>query len=247
LAGEIMLKTLKSNWQSALKHIGQERRELVLLCSRLTPEEWETPSLCEGWKVRDVVAHIIGTEHDRATYLTAGFDQANQKIVEKYRSLPTNILTTRLAEVANPGLVAQAVPHIILFDNWVHQQDIRWVVGPHRQREQDPERLKIILDWLVTPMDANKGAGAISPGPRWVLAGLSKLFSRLTGPKPEPEKEETGLQFVATDLDWRTGKGALVSGPAEAIIMALAKRPAALKRLEGPGVAILEQQWQRKS
>lgn len=35
-----------------------ERARLVGLFSDLTPEQWSTPSLCEGWRVREVVAHI---------------------------------------------------------------------------------------------------------------------------------------------------------------------------------------------
>lgn len=34
-----------------------ERRRLVGLLRGLTPEQWGAPSLCEGWTVRDVVAH----------------------------------------------------------------------------------------------------------------------------------------------------------------------------------------------
>ncbi|MGH8998570.1 MAG: maleylpyruvate isomerase N-terminal domain-containing protein [Acidimicrobiia bacterium] len=28
----------------------------------LTPDQWATPSLCAGWSVRDVVAHILSYE-----------------------------------------------------------------------------------------------------------------------------------------------------------------------------------------
>ena len=35
-----------------------ERRRLVELLSGLTPQQWAAASLCEGWRVREVVAHI---------------------------------------------------------------------------------------------------------------------------------------------------------------------------------------------
>jgi uncharacterized protein (TIGR03083 family) len=35
-----------------------ERARLVSLLADLTPEQWDTPSLCAGWRVREVVAHI---------------------------------------------------------------------------------------------------------------------------------------------------------------------------------------------
>src|ERR1700712_1601247 len=40
------------------RHIDQQRTELADLMETFTAEEWETPSLCEGWRVRDVGAHL---------------------------------------------------------------------------------------------------------------------------------------------------------------------------------------------
>lgn len=34
-----------------------ERTDLADLLATLTPAQWEAPSLCEDWRVRDVVAH----------------------------------------------------------------------------------------------------------------------------------------------------------------------------------------------
>ncbi len=39
-----------------------ERRDLADLLETLTPDQWVQPSLCSGWAVRDVVAHVIGYE-----------------------------------------------------------------------------------------------------------------------------------------------------------------------------------------
>ena len=38
--------------------IDQQRVALADLLDTLTPEQWSTPSLCEGWTVRDVAAHL---------------------------------------------------------------------------------------------------------------------------------------------------------------------------------------------
>lgn len=35
-----------------------ERRRLVGLLETLSPQQWAAPSLCDGWRVREVVAHI---------------------------------------------------------------------------------------------------------------------------------------------------------------------------------------------
>jgi hypothetical protein len=48
-----------------------------------------------------------------------------------------------------------------------------------------------------------------------------------------------GVRLQATDVDWSAGKGPVVAGPGEALLMAMAARPAAIADLEGPGVAVL--------
>jgi uncharacterized protein (TIGR03083 family) len=35
-----------------------ERTSLFKTLQTLTPEEWDTPSLCDGWRVRDVATHV---------------------------------------------------------------------------------------------------------------------------------------------------------------------------------------------
>jgi hypothetical protein len=48
-----------------------------------------------------------------------------------------------------------------------------------------------------------------------------------------------GVRLIATDLEWSTGRGPEVRGPAETILMAMARRPSAFADLTGPGVMIL--------
>ena len=35
-----------------------ERERLATFFGDLSPEQWDTPSLCEGWRVREVIAHL---------------------------------------------------------------------------------------------------------------------------------------------------------------------------------------------
>ena len=48
-----------------------------------------------------------------------------------------------------------------------------------------------------------------------------------------------GLTLTAADLDWTTGNGPVVEGPAEPLLMAIAGRRAAVDELSGPGRPIL--------
>ena len=38
-----------------------ERRALAADLADLAPERWSTPSLCAGWSVHDVLAHLVAT------------------------------------------------------------------------------------------------------------------------------------------------------------------------------------------
>jgi uncharacterized protein (TIGR03083 family) len=38
--------------------VDEERSTLADLLEELTEEEWEHPSLCSAWRVRDVAAHL---------------------------------------------------------------------------------------------------------------------------------------------------------------------------------------------
>ena len=45
--------------------IDAERISLADLLDSLGEREWETPSLCAGWRVRDVAAHLTLAQIDR--------------------------------------------------------------------------------------------------------------------------------------------------------------------------------------
>jgi len=71
-----------------------ERADLAALLTTLTPEQWDSPSLCAKWRVRDVVAHVIGfdvqgmTGYMRTLVLAGGSpNRANQLAVDALREL----------------------------------------------------------------------------------------------------------------------------------------------------------------
>jgi uncharacterized protein (TIGR03083 family) len=39
--------------------VHQERQALLEILETLTPEQWDAPSLCTEWRVRDVVGHMV--------------------------------------------------------------------------------------------------------------------------------------------------------------------------------------------
>jgi uncharacterized protein (TIGR03083 family) len=46
-----------------------ERRALAADLADLSPEQWQTPSLCAGWSVHDVLAHMVATTTGRKAAL----------------------------------------------------------------------------------------------------------------------------------------------------------------------------------
>lgn len=85
-----------------------ERRRLVADLSGLTPEQWATPSLCPGWDVHDVVAHLVDSARTgRLGFVRdmlqarLDFDRANEHgVARERRPDPRDTLAT-LAHVAD--------------------------------------------------------------------------------------------------------------------------------------------------
>lgn len=78
----------------------RQRRRLGAVLSGLTDDEWAVPSRCDGWSVRDVVAHLVSTNQFWAISFTSG--QAGE---------PTRFLAT-FDPVASPVQLVDAVAAI---------------------------------------------------------------------------------------------------------------------------------------
>jgi uncharacterized protein (TIGR03083 family) len=189
-----------------------ERRDLADLLDTLTEEEWAAPSLCAGWSVRDVVAHVISYEHlgwagVLGRMARAGFngERANALSLREARGASTAELVRSLRAHARPsGLTAGFGGRIGLTDGVIHHQDIRRALD--RPRTIPGDRLRVALDMA------------------------------LKAPTLPSRKRARGLHLVGTDLDWSVGDGPEVHGPGEALLLAIAGRTAALDDLTGPGL-----------
>lgn len=192
--------------------VAAERADLVEFLRTLSGDDWLVPSLCEGWRVRDVVAHLLVDTVSVAKYVGAlvrkqSFDRVNQYFVDEARNLPTPELVSRLESTIDRGWVSRTMPGVILSDLVVHHQDIRRPLG--RPRTIDPARL---LHTLRNP-----------------------------DPFANPRHYTKGLKFVASDIDCAVGAGPEVRGAGEALALAMVGRSAVLDELEGEGVALLAQ------
>ena len=199
--------------------VDANRRALADLADSLDATQWDAPSLCSAWRVRDVVAHVTAgatmtTGQAIKAVATSGF-RINKMITDgaiKGGGAPTAELAAGMratigSRVAIPGIK----PEAILCDEAVHSQDIRRALG--LAGRPSPDALQIMLENL------ERSRSSLLPG----------------------KKRLRGLHLQANDLDWSAGDAGdpEVTGTAEALAMALAGRPAVLDGLSGPGLDIL--------
>ncbi|MVU81939.1 maleylpyruvate isomerase family mycothiol-dependent enzyme [Nocardia sp. ET3-3] len=196
----------------------RERRELAELLRTLTPDQWEAESLCAGWRIRDVVAHLLYEATPPMTYLRETLrvggspDRLNALYVRRGTAMTIDELLIAYESTPTRGFALRTAPRIALADTMIHHQDIRRPLGLAR----------------------------VIPAPH--------LLTVLRHPDPflRTGRLTRGLRLTATDVDWDHGDGPQIHGPGEAIMMAVAGRAAALADLSGAGVAIIRQRLRRR-
>ncbi|WP_410876792.1 maleylpyruvate isomerase family mycothiol-dependent enzyme [Nocardia sp. A7] len=184
----------------------EERAELVALLRGLSEQEWETPSLCAGWRVRDVVAHLLQDTLSPLRYAgvvvksLGSVNRTNNAIAQSFSALPTAQLVDKLDNES--GRLSKLSPRLMLSDLVVHHQDIRRPLG--RPRTIPADRLTAVLSY--------------------------------PDPFAFPGRYTKGLRFAATDVAWSSGTGPEIRGPGEAIALAVVGRTVALDDLTGDGL-----------
>lgn len=197
---------------------GQRRRTADLLAT-LTDGEWTCPSLCEGWTVRDVAAHLtlqqlrIGDALWFAIRHPGTLGGLNRMIREQARvraAMPTEAMIAEIRAMVgsrrhNVGVTAAET----LVDILVHGQDIAIPLG--------------------RTLDMPTAATAAAATRVWSYGGGGK--ARVFAAVPLGE-----YRFAATDADWAAGSGPEITGPIGAILLLLTGRRAALDGLTGEGM-----------
>jgi uncharacterized protein (TIGR03083 family) len=193
------------------------RLSVAELLEQLSPAEWERPTLCAGWRVRDVAGHLslvptITTGELLRAAPRAGFNsnRINTLLARRYGNRSTAAIVARIREHAADRRTARVLnPRDSLFDVIVHSQDIAVPLG----RTVD------------VPVEATRrGLDRV-----WEMGWPFRAAQRLAG-----------RHLRATDTDWERGAGAAVEGPALALLLlATGRTTTATPLLTGPGVASL--------
>ena len=197
--------------------IEAQRLSVADLLDDLADEEWRQPSLCEGWTVRDVAAHLtlqqIGIGGLLATMISfrGSFDRTIQHAARRRAAWPTDRIAADIRDTAGFRRHNLGVTYLeTLTDILVHGQDIALPLG--RRLDLPPAAAAVAADRVLSM--------------RW--------------PPPLPAaRKMRGFRLVATDTSWSTGDGPEVQGPMGAILLVCAGRLTALPQLSGEGAPAL--------
>ena len=206
--------------------IETERRQLADLLDGLSDEAWTASSCCDGWTVEDVVAHLtVVWNYSAADYVKGALktpstwfrprralDALNDRSKDERKALGRQALITDIrAHTADRSTPTGFGPEAPLGDLVIHIRDICVPLG------------------ITSPSPAIHAEPALAAA----ISPKFALFSKRSKLK--------GLAFNATDIDWASGTGPDVNGPALPLAHAMWGRAAALDELTGDGVDMLRQ------
>jgi len=196
--------------------IHAERKALAADLASLTDQQWNTPSLCTGWSVRDVLAHmtsaaVMTPPKFFAKLAASGFRfnaYADKEVARERGDSPADTLV-RFKQCVDLSSHPPGPGDTWLGEVLVHAEDIRRPLAISHTYPAEA---------LTRMIDFYRGSNLLIGG----------------------KKRAGGLTLRATDADWSAGSGPEVAGPALSLMMAIVGRQAALDDLSGEGVATLK-------
>ena len=181
--------------------IADGRRDLADTLDGLSPAQWDAPSLCDGWAVRHVVAHLtMPLRYSPARFLlrlaAAGgrFQKMSDGVARRDGELPRAELIATLRDWAGypwkppGGGLESSLTHQV-----VHGLDITAALGI--ENRVPDEAMAAVLGTVTGPQS-------------------TRYFGVDVG----------GVRLQATDLDWSLGQGPPLRGPAASLILVLTGR-----------------------
>lgn len=195
--------------------VHDERAALAADMASVSDEQWSSPSQCEGWTVRDVLAHMTATANMTPAaffpkMLASGFsfDKVQEKGIAAERGASGADTLSRFQAVIGNKKKPPGPKDTVLGETIIHAEDIRRTFGMQHTYPDDA---------LVEIADFYKGSN--------LIIGTKRRID--------------GLSLKATDTGWSHGSGPEVSGPMLPLLLAMAGRKGVLNELNGDGVATL--------
>ncbi len=194
--------------------IDAQRLSLAELLEQVSDDEWRQPSLCAGWTVRDVAAHL--------TLQQVGPGAAIAMMVRARGNTDRAIhdaACRRAAALPTGRIIAE----------------IRGMVGSRRHNFGVTYR-ETLIDILVHGQDIAIPLGRRHDMPPAAAAVAASRALSMRWPPPFPSVAKVaGFRLTATDTSWSVGEGPEIQAPMGAILLVCAGRLAALPQLSGEG------------
>jgi uncharacterized protein (TIGR03083 family) len=198
--------------------IHRQRLAVADLLDDLSADEWAHPSLCAGWTVRDVAAHLTLQQ------------MGPRELFDMLRHWRGGMHPT-IADAARRRAAARDPRRLVA--------EIRETAA-RRRRNPGVTPLETLADLLVHAQDIALPLGRSHPVPPEAAAAVTRRGLTMRMPPPLPgSRLMTGLHLVATDISWSYGAGPEVRGPIADLMLIAAGRSVALPALTGPGAEIL--------
>jgi uncharacterized protein (TIGR03083 family) len=189
--------------------VAAEFASLAGLLAGISEAQWDTPSMCQGWRVREVVAHMtMPARYSQEEFMTElsrcefDFTRLSNELASRDASRPADELVASLRSgimqrwTPPGGGYYGALTHVV-----IHGLDVTVPLGAPRRPDQT---IRIVLDNLTAD-------------------GGHAHFGTVIN----------GRRFQATDLDWSHGSGQVLRGAAADLALALCGRTVPAGRLEG--------------
>lgn len=187
-----------------------ERTDLTQVLETLTPEQWEHPSLCVGWRTREVVAHMTMPFRMSTTRFLIGMIRARgnfDRLADRQARADTETMSDQelLAQmrdnIEHPwrppgGGAAGALSHDV-----IHGLDITVALGLPRV---------VPIDRIAIVLQETRGRNI-----KYFGTNLSNV------------------RLEATDLDWTFGDGKALHGRGQDLLLVIAGRRLPEGRLVG--------------
>jgi uncharacterized protein (TIGR03083 family) len=187
------------NTDEIWRRVDDQRIELAGLLEGLTAEQWTAQSLCDGWQVRDVAAHLTHSHmHPVRAIVEAArsgfrFDSMIQRLGREDPRSQAEIAIALRGMAGSRKRVPGTSVQQPLIELLVHGQDITVPLG---------------IDWPM-PLDAAREVAQKLSGMTFPLNGQRRL---------------AGVRLVATDAEFAAGEGREVQVLIGDIVMVLAGR-----------------------
>ena len=190
--------------------VAAEFLALADLLESAADAQWDTPSLCAGWRVREVIAHMtMAARYSEEEFMAElrrcefDFGRLSNEIAGRDAGLPTSELVANLrSEVMQHWTPPGGGYHGALNHVVIHGLDVTVPLGVPRRSPDDT--IRVVLDDL-TQGDVHQHFGT----------------------------NVAGRSLQATDLDWSYGSGPALRGAAGDLALVLCGRTLPAGRVEG--------------